>query len=190
MQKLIRDLIEESIKVKEGVLKGLTDDIKKAADAVIGSIGSGGKVLVFGNGGSAADSQHLAAELVGRFKKERRALPAIALTANTSTMTAMANDYSFDKIFAREIEALGKKGDIAVAISTSGNSKNVIEAVKKAKELGIKTIGLLGCGGGMLKELCDIPLVVASDSTPRVQESHVMIIHIICQIVEDECTQS
>lgn len=185
MQKLIRELIEESIKVKKDVLSGLCDDIEKAANAVTASIKSGGKVLVFGNGGSAADSQHFAAELVGRFRKERKALPAIALTVNTSTMTAMANDYSFDKIFAREVEALGRRGDIAVAISTSGNSKNVIEAVKKAKDLGIRTIGLLGCGGGKLKELCDLPLVVGSDCTPRVQEAHIMIIHIICQLVED-----
>ncbi len=189
MEKLVRELIAQSIGVKECVLKELSKDIAAAAAEITSSICSGGKLLVFGNGGSAADSQHMAAELVGRFKKERKALPAIALTVNTSTMTAMANDYSFDRVFARELEALGRKGDIAVGISTSGNSKNVIEAFTAAKKLGIKTIGLLGSGGGKLKGMCDIPLVVGSDCTPRIQESHVMIIHIICEIVENECSK-
>ena len=186
MEKTIRDLIEENARTKTGLLEKEVGNIEAAANAMIRSLGNGGKILAFGNGGSAADSQHLAAELVGRFRKERRALPAIALTTNTSTMTAMANDYSFDAVFAREVEALGRKNDVAVAISTSGNSKNVIEAVKKARGLGIKTIGLLGCGGGKLKGMCDISIVVASDSTPRVQESHIMLIHILCQLVEDE----
>lgn len=185
MKNTIRDLIEESARTKTGLLEKEVGNIEAAANAMIGSLKAGGKILAFGNGGSAADSQHLAAELVGRFRKERRALPAIALTTNTSTMTAMANDYSFDAVFSREVEALGKRGDVAVAISTSGNSKNVIEAVKKAKSLGMKTVGLLGCGGGKLKGMCDIPIVAASDSTPRVQESHILIIHIICQLVED-----
>lgn len=185
MEKIIRDAIEESARTKTDLLKKEVANIEAAARTMIEAIKSGGKILAFGNGGSAADSQHLAAELVGRFKKERRALPAIALTTNTSTMTAMANDYSFDKVFARELEAVGRKNDVAIAISTSGNSRNVIEAVKKAKETGMKTIGLLGCGGGKLKPLCDISIVVDSSDTPRVQESHIMVIHILCQLVED-----
>ena len=183
-EKIIAE-IAKSIRVKESVAKTQTGNIESAAKAIISSIRAGGKVLIFGNGGSAADSQHFAAELVGRFKKERRALGAVALTVNTSTLTAIANDYGYDVSFARQIEALGKASDIAFGISTSGNSKNVIAAVRKARELGIKTIGLLGCDGGALKKECDISILVGSDDTPHVQESHITIIHIICGLIDE-----
>ena len=152
---------------------------------VTSSLKKGGKVLAFGNGGSAADSQHIVAELIGRFKKERRPLAGIALTANTSTITALANDYGYDATFARQIEALGKPKDVAIGMSTSGRSKNVILAMRKAKELGLVTIGLTGGDGGSLKRESDITIVVNSSDTARIQESHIMIGHIICELVEE-----
>ncbi len=185
MQEKIASLIKDSIRVKETIANTQGANIEAAAKAIIASLKNGGKVLIFGNGGSAADSQHFAAELVGRFLKERKALGAIALSVNTSTLTAIANDYGYETSFARQVEALGKKGDIAFGISTSGNSKNVIAAVKKARELGLKTIGLLGCDGGDIAKICDIPIVVGSKDTPRVQESHITIIHILCELIDD-----
>lgn len=185
MKENIKNLIKESISVKELLLKDRTDDIERAAKAIIRSVKGGGKVLVFGNGGSAADSQHMAAELVGRFKKERRPIAAVALTTNVSTLTALANDYGYDIVFSRQIEALGKKGDVAIGISTSGRSKNVVEAVKKAKSLGILTISLTGAAAGALKDECDISIAVDSRDTPRIQEAHITIIHIICELVEE-----
>ena len=185
MQKTIEAIIKDSIRTKEDILKGQVENIEKAAIAIIGSLRKGGKLLIFGNGGSAADSQHIAAELVGRFKLERRALGAIALTTDTSALTAIANDYGYDVVFSRQIEALGCKGDAALGISTSGNSKNVIEALKKAKSLGLKTIALLGGDGGGIKYEADISIIVASKDTPRVQESHAMIGHILCSLIED-----
>jgi D-sedoheptulose 7-phosphate isomerase len=149
------------------------------------SLKAGGKILIFGNGGSAADSQHITAELVGRFKKERKALAAIALTTNTSVLTAIGNDYGYDVSFSRQVEALGKRGDAALGISTSGNSKNVIEAIRISRKIGLSTIGLLGCDGGKIKAECDIAIVVRSKDTPRVQESHSLIGHILCELIED-----
>ena len=146
---------------------------------------AGGTVYVCGNGGSAADAQHIAAEFVGRFKLERPALPAIALTANTSVLTAWSNDYSFETVFSRQVEALGLKGDIAWGISTSGNSPNVVAALKKARELGMRTLGLSGNGGGRMSPLCDINLTISSKDTPRIQEAHLAGYHIICKLVED-----
>ena len=189
MKELIKKMIEESIKVKESVYKDELDNIEKAAIAITSSLKKGGKLLVFGNGGSAADSQHIAAELVGRFKKERRPFKAIALTTNTSTISALANDYAYEITFARQLEALGEKNDVAMGISTSGSSKNVIAAIKKARELGLKTIGLTGGDGGMLKREADIAIVVGSNDTPRIQESHIMIGHIICELIEEELTK-
>ena len=185
MREKINTEITNSIRVKESVAKTQIPNIEAAAKAIIASLKGGGKVMVFGNGGSAADSQHFAAELVGRFKKERKALGAIALSVNTSTLTAIANDYGYEMSFTRQVEALCKTGDIAFGISTSGNSKNVIAAIKKARELGIKTIGLLGCGGGALQKECDISITVESNDTPRVQESHITIIHILCELIDD-----
>lgn len=189
MKEIIRSLVEESVAVKVKLLKTELDNIDKAAQAVVAAIKGGGKLLIFGNGGSAADSQHMAAELVGRFKKERRAIPAIALTTDTSVITALANDYGYESIFSRQVEALGKKGDVALGISTSGNSKNVIEGIKKARSMGLKAICLLGSGGGALKGECDIAIIVDSKDSARIQESHITVGHIICGLVEDECSK-
>lgn len=185
MKELIKQRIEESIKVKDGLCRGELENIEKAAKAIIASLRAGGKLLVFGNGGSAADSQHITAELVGRFKKERKAIAAVALTANTSILTAIANDYGYDVIFSRQVEALGRKGDAALGISTSGHSKNVIDALKKAKSMGLATIGMTGEGGGAMKEVSDVTIAVPSKDTPRIQESHALVGHILCELIED-----
>lgn len=185
MKDIIKNLIEESIDVKKALIKDQVGNIESAALAMMAAVRSGNKILIFGNGGSAADSQHMAAELVGRFKKERSAIPALSLTTDTSILTALANDYGYDVIFSRQIEANGKKGDIAFGISTSGNSKNVIAAIKKAQAAGLRTICLAGCDGGALKKDCEISIVVNSKDTARVQESHITIIHILCQLIED-----
>lgn len=185
MLKKIQDSIKGSISAKEEVNKSQAGNIESAAKAVIASLKRGGKLLVFGNGGSAADSQHIAAELVGRFKLERKPLAAIALTANTSSLTAIANDYGYDVVFTRQVEALGSRGDIAMGISTSGNSKNVIDALIKAKKLGLGTIALTGCDGGKMRGIADIWINVATNDTPRIQEAHIMIGHILCEVIEE-----
>lgn len=186
MIKLIKKRIEESMRVKEDLCKDQLKNIEKAAREMIGSLKKGGKILVFGNGGSAADSQHIVAELVGRFRKERKSIAAIALTTNASIITALANDYGYDVTFSRQVEALAKPGDVAIGISTSGRSKNVIAAVKKAKALGLVAIGLTGGDGGILKKESDIAILVNSNDTARIQESHMMIGHIICELIEEE----
>ena len=187
MKDKIKKIIRESQEVKETLLSekslGL---IEKTAKNIIQALQKGGKIIVFGNGGSASDSQHMVAELVGRFKKERAAVPAIALTTNTSTITALSNDYGYDISFKRQLEALGKKDDIAIGISTSGLAKNVIEALRKAKERGLATIALTGKGGGALKDIADLSIVVNSGDTARIQEAHILIIHILSELVEDE----
>ena len=159
--------------------------IGQIASVVAGAVRKGGKVLICGNGGSAADTQHIAAELVGRFKKERRAIAALALTTDTSILTALGNDYGFDRIFARQVEAHGRKGDVLIAISTSGSSPNILNAVNMAREMGLTTIGLLGLDGGAIKPICDLALVIEDMDTPRVQEMHILAAHIICGLVED-----
>lgn len=184
MQDAIRAQIEASIATKQAVLKSLGGDIEKSARVLIDALRGGRKVLFFGNGGSAADAQHLAAELVGRYERERRALPAIALTTDTSALTAISNDYTFAKVFARQIEGLGVKGDVAVGITTSGNSENVIQAVLTAKRLGLATIVLAGRDGGKIKGTADLTLVVPSETTSRIQECHIMIGHIWCSLVD------
>lgn len=186
MKEKIEAIFKESIRVKEETLKANRDKILLAAQTIASAFKNNGKVLFFGNGGSAADSQHIAAEFIGRFKKERRSLPAIALTTDSSILTCLGNDYGFDVIFARQIEGLGEKGDIAFGISTSGHSKNVIEGVKKAKEKGLKTISLSGGDGGALAQLTDISMIVPSKNTARIQESHICIAHTICELVEDQ----
>ena len=185
MQNKIINDIRASIAAKEAVLNSLVPAIEKAAGAILRCIQSGNKVLFFGNGGSAADSQHLAAELVGRYERERRGLAAVALSTDTSILTAVGNDYGFDKIFERQIEALGKKGDVAVGISTSGDSPNVIRGIEKAKGLGLFTVALLGRTGGKLKSLADLALVVPAEKTARIQEAHLMIGHILCERVDE-----
>lgn len=163
-----------------------TPAIEKAARILIKALGRGRKVLAFGNGGSAADAQHLTAELSGRFEKERRGLPAVALTTNPSAVTAIANDYSYDDIFARQLQGLVQKGDVVVAISTSGNSANVIAGVKEAKKAGAVVIAWTGKGGGSLKALADVCLDVPSQRTARIQEGHLAILHTLCALIEDE----
>ncbi len=155
-----------------------------AAAAIVEAFGRGGKLLLFGNGGSAADAQHVACELVSRFTRERQALPAIALTTDTSILTAISNDNAFDRVFARQIEALGRQGDVALAISTSGRSPNVVEALKTARAGGLTTIALTGRDGGPAGAGADIHINVPSESTPRVQEVHLTLLHVICDLVE------
>jgi D-sedoheptulose 7-phosphate isomerase len=182
--RIIRD-IQDSIDVKSALLKTHVPLIEKAARIIFDCLKSGHKVLFFGNGGSASDSQHLAAELVGRYEKERRGLPAIALTTDTSILTAVGNDYGFERIFERQIEALGNQGDVAFGISTSGNSKNVLRALAKAKSLGLTTIGLSGRSGGEMNSKVDLLINVPAQKTARIQESHIMIGHILCECVDE-----
>ncbi len=185
---IVARTIGESIRVKQDLLNTMVPDLVQAAAWIVSSLRSGGKLILFGNGGSAGDAQHIAAELLGRFEKERRALPAIALTTNTSTLTAIANDYDYAKIFSRQIEALGNPGDIVLAISTSGNSANVLKAVESAKAKGIKSIGLTGEKGGKLAALVALCLKVPSTNVARIQESHIMIGHILSLLVEEKMT--
>ena len=170
--------------------KVLNDRISDSIDAILKSLQNNGKIIIFGNGGSAADAQHFAAEFIGRFEKERDAIPAIALTTDSSIITSLANDYSFDKIFERQCEALIQPNDIIFVLSTSGNSPNVINGVKVAKKKNIISIGLLGNNGGNLKDHLTIPIIVTSNSTPRIQEVHRIILHAICQIVEDNFSKT
>lgn len=186
MKEIIQSIFAESIRVKQETLKNNLDAMIKAVEIIAAALKNNSKILFMGNGGSAADSQHIAAEFVGRFQKERRALAALALTTDTSILTALGNDYSFDIVFARQLEALGRPGDVVVAISTSGNSKDVIEGVKKAKELGLKVISLTGGSGGNLAPLCDVNLIAASKITARIQESHICMAHTICELVENQ----
>jgi len=183
MKEEILKVLKESIRGKESVLDKV-DVIEKMIQVIVSAIKDGNKILVFGNGGSAADAQHLVGELVGRFKMERRALSAIALSTNTSTITSIGNDYGFEHIFSRQIEGLAKKGDVCIGISTSGKATNVIAGIKKAKDIGARTLVLTGCDGGGLAKISDISLVIASNSTPRIQEAHIAVIHIICEQVE------
>lgn len=178
----LKNLIEHQALFSK--LDQLADDIQRAADKLIISLRSGHKIMFCGNGGSAADSQHLAAELTGRFIKDRKPLAAMALSTDTSALTCIGNDYSFADVFDRQVRGLGQAGDCLVGISTSGNSENVIRAVNSARELGIQTIGLLGRDGGKLRELCDISIVVPSSTTARIQEAHILIGHTLCGEVE------
>jgi len=177
-------VLEESIRVKQELKEKYIGDIVKAARVISEALESGGKIILFGNGGSAADAQHIAAEFVGRFQKERKGYPAIALSTNTSNLTALANDYGYEIVFSRQIEALAKKGDVAVGISTSGNALNVIKGIKEARALGIRTVALTGAGGGGLSKEAEICIVVPSKVTARIQEAHITIGHIICEIAD------
>ncbi|MFH0793272.1 MAG: D-sedoheptulose 7-phosphate isomerase [bacterium] len=166
------------------VKSDLLPNLQRAVDMMVEAMRVGNKALFFGNGGSAADAQHLAAELVGRFARERRGLPALALSVNTSTLTAIGNDYGFDEIFVRQVEAFGHPGDVAVGLTTSGNSPNVVLALVRAKKLGLKTIAFSGRGGGKVAAAADLTLVVPHSSTPRIQEMHIMLGHLLCEAVE------
>ena len=189
MKETIKKISQESLVVQKETIDENLDSIVAAAEIITRAFQQGKKLIIFGNGGSAADSQHIAAELVGRFQKERKSLPAISLTTDTSILTSLSNDYSFDIVFARQLEGLGSENDIALAISTSGNSKNVIEAVKVAKDKGIHTISLTGNDGGKLASLTDIAIIVPSKVTARIQEGHTIVAHCICELVEDSVSK-
>src|SRR5881296_3049576 len=177
--------IRRSIETKERVADECLDDIVEMAHMIATALQKGRKVVFFGNGGSAADAQHIAAELVGKFKRMRPALRASALTTNTSILTAIGNDIGFDEIFSRQVQATLEPDDVAVCISTTGRSQNVIRGVQEARKIGAKTIALTGCGGGQLASLCDHEVVVPSDDVQRIQECHIMIGHIVCELIED-----
>ncbi|MFQ5482101.1 MAG: SIS domain-containing protein [Nitrospinaceae bacterium] len=186
MQEKIQAILRESAELKRKVADTLTPDIARAAGQLRECLEGGGRVFLMGNGGSAADAQHIAAELIGRFKRERGPLPALALTVDTSALTAIGNDYGFEHVFSRQIEGLAHKGDVVIAISTSGNSENVIRGVQAAHTQGAFTLGLLGRDGGKLKDLVRLPLVVPAADTARIQEVHITIGHILCELLETD----
>jgi len=186
----VRAMLEASADVKRALAAEVAAPIARAAEIVAACLRRGGKILLFGNGGSAADAQHLAAEWTGRLRGERAAFPALALTANSSELTALGNDYGFERVFARLLEAHGREGDVAWAISTSGNSPNVLAAVETARQLGLHTIGLSGRRGGKLAPLVDVALCVPSDDTQRIQEAHITIAHVVADLVEEALVAS
>ena len=186
MDKLIQKRFKESAEVKARFLKENLSRLLETIKLVSHSFEAGNKLFLFGNGGSAADAQHIAAEFVNRYIMDRPPLPAVALTTDTSILTSVSNDMAFNDIFSRQIKALGKEGDVAVGISTSGNSPNVIKAFEVAKEMGIKTVALTGNDGGILAKLADLSLIVSSNSTPRIQETHILIGHLLCEMVEHQ----
>jgi D-sedoheptulose 7-phosphate isomerase len=180
----IRSQLRDHCDVMVAIERELAPAIESAVSLLVQAFQDGKKLIVMGNGGSAADAQHLAAEIVGRFKLERRALPAIALSTDTSILTAVGNDYGFDRIFSRQVEAHAEAGDVVVGISTSGNSPNVQAALELATERGCRTVALLGKDGGTIKGVAELPLIIPSNDTPRIQEGHITIIHIVCDLLE------
>jgi len=184
MQSIINFEFNEHIKISQSTLESLVESIENAAKLCIDGLKNGIKILIFGNGGSAADAQHIAAELVGRYKTERSGLSAIALTTDTSVLTSISNDYGYLHVFERQVEALSNNGDVVIGISTGGNSTNVISALKIARKLDCITIGFSGRGGGDMNDLCDVNLVVPSEDTPRIQEMHTIIGHTICHLID------
>ncbi len=185
--KAIIQIFQDSRRCTDEAASRLVEPIAAAADMLADALQGGRRVYVFGNGGSASDAQHIAGELVGRFLLERAALPAVALSTDTSILTAVANDLGYEQVFARQLEALGSEGDVAVALSTSGNSPNIVAALQQARRIGMRTIALTGRGGGRSAELVDVLLDVDSDSSPRIQETHAVIYHILCELVEARC---
>tara|TARA_Y100001949_G_scaffold98748_1_gene83236 strand:- start:604 stop:1194 length:591 start_codon:yes stop_codon:yes gene_type:complete len=183
--RIIAETLEQSSKIIAD-LYNLSNEINKTANLIVNALAKNKKIIIIGNGGSAADAQHIAAEFLGRYKIKRKSIPAIALTSNSSTTTAIANDYDFSDVFSRQCESLVSKGDVVIGISTSGNSQNVIKGLKTSKKNGGLTIGLLGNKGGKIKNIVDMSLVVNASSVPRIQEAHRVIYHIICEIVEEE----
>lgn len=184
MREMVIRELEESANIKRLMAQNLPDVITDAAQRILNAYQAGGKLLLIGNGGSAADAQHIACELVGRYRMERPALPAIALTTDTSVLTALANDYSYDTVFARQLEALADDKDVLIAITTSGTSPNILKAIKTARSKGVFVIGLTGENGGRLKDVSDLTIMVPSGNTQRIQEAHITIGHIICSLVE------
>jgi len=185
MMEMISNEIKEHIDTANKTLEGMQSYIYTACIVAVECIKNDKKILIFGNGGSAADAQHIAAELTGRYKTERRGLPAIALTTDTSALTAIGNDFGYSNIFQRQVEALANEGDLLIGISTSGNSENVLKALSLGRKLGCRTVGLSGKGGGKMDEVCDINITIPSDNTPRIQEMHILIGHIICQTIDE-----
>jgi D-sedoheptulose 7-phosphate isomerase len=185
MKNVIVNEFESHLETIKTVIDMMQDQVLDASQMAVETLQSGNKILIFGNGGSAADAQHIAAELTGRYKTERRGLPGIALTTDTSALTAIGNDYGYDRIFERQVESLANKGDLLIGISTSGNSANVVNALKLGRELGCKTLGFSGRDGGVMNEACDLNLVVPSNNTPRIQEMHILFGHTICQCIDD-----
>ena len=184
MQSIIKNEFNEHIKASKKTIESNSKLIEIAANICIDSLKKGNKILIFGNGGSAADAQHIAAEIVGRYKVERKGLPAIALTTDTSVITSISNDYGYLHVFDRQVEALANEGDVLIGISTGGSSTNVISALKLAKELGCKAIGLSGKDGGKFNALCDVNLIAIAEDTPRIQEMHILIGHTICHLID------
>ena len=187
--KKVNHMIEETLQQSTKIiadLYNLSDEINKTANLIISAINKNKKIIIIGNGGSAADAQHIAAEFLGRYKLKRKSIPAIALTSNSSTTTAIANDYDFSDVFSRQCESLVSKGDIVIGISASGNSENIVKGLRTSRKNGGLTIGLLGNKGGKIKNIVDISLIVKDSSVPRIQEAHRVIYHIICEIVEEE----
>ena len=184
MQSIIKFEFEEHLKTSQATFESIGHSVEVAAKLCIDCLKNGNKILLFGNGGSAADAQHIAAELVGRYKTERKGLAAIALTTDTSALTAIGNDFGYDRVFDRQVEALANTGDVAIGISTGGSSANVASALKLAKDLDCKTIGFSGRGGGEMNELCDINIVVPAQDTARIQEMHIVIGHTICHLID------
>lgn len=187
MDKEIEKIIWDSINAKKGIP---IERVREVCNVILNSYKNKGKILVCGNGGSAGDAQHMAGEFVNKFLIERNPLPCLALTTDTSILTSISNDSNFDEVFSKQVEAFGKKEDVLIGISTSGDSTNIIKAVEIARQKGMLTICLLGKDGGILSRLCDYPIIVKSRSTPRIQEAHILIIHIICEIVERELFSS
>ncbi|AXH11899.1 D-sedoheptulose 7-phosphate isomerase [Halarcobacter bivalviorum] len=186
MKNVIESEFKAHLETIQKVMETMATPLEDASKLIVETLKNGNKVLFFGNGGSAADAQHIAAELTGRYKTERRGLPGIALTTDTSALTAIGNDYGFDRVFDRQVEALAQKGDLLFGISTSGNSKNVINAFKVGQEIGCKIVGMSGRDGGEMNNYCDVNLVVPSNDTPRIQEMHILFGHTICQIIDNE----
>ena len=186
MQSIIKQEFSEHIKASLETIKSIGKPIEIASNLCIDCLNQGNKILIFGNGGSAADAQHIAAEIVGRYKTERKGLAAIALTTDTSAITAIANDYGYLHVFNRQLEALANKNDVVIGISTGGTSANIISAIKLANEIGCKTIGFSGRDGGEFNALCDVNLIAIADDTPRIQEMHIVIGHIICHLIDQE----
>lgn len=187
MERWIREIIEDKkALLNKLIAEGYLSSVENTGKMMVDALKNGNRIILAGNGGSAADAQHFAGEIVGRFTMERKAIPAISLCVDPSVVTCIANDYGYDEVFARQIEGQGKEGDVFVAISTSGNSQNLINAMKVARDNKIKVVGFLGKDGGKMKELCDYTLVVPSVCTPRIQETHTLTVHILCEMIEKE----
>ena len=185
MKKIIEFEFNEHLKTTKATMDCIYESVESAAQICIDALKNSRKILIFGNGGSAADAQHIAAELVGRYKVERKGLPAIALTTDSSALTCISNDYGYEQVFSRQVEALANTGDVVIGISTGGTSTNVISALDIAKNIGCKAIGFSGRDGGEMNAICDVNLVVPDDDTPRIQEMHILIGHTICQLIDN-----